>query len=502
MSHLSKKEHEILKACVQQAEDLLLAAEASLEKGVHHVAYHLAALALEELGKRELVKLHPVARIKEDPASWLKKGQSDHVKKLFWSVFGGMSDGQEMTPEFFEELQSFADDVHAKRLMATYVDHEAEEILLPRDKITKEEAKNIVSFGKARLDLAKSEKRRNTIPQDEIDTQKWFVRASENPEQRKFIFSKTSIDKLNETGHKEWIKWLKDEFKRFEIEQDQAFQKELERSKNLPKSGSIDKWKVKVRFYSASHAIRPKALQLWNDQIDWLKLYPAGSNNDEIVAEIIMQDDVPLEAVWHMSYGLLRTFLVALNTATMGFWWWYPTKRTDNFYESVHDLENKSKLEISPQEPMDMIWPVKLTLKEEQMKGVMAFLSKMPHGPKINEFEEFNRYLEALTFLGIRSPHWDSKEGVFVNFAKCLEVQLSQVYMGSFIDNFNSYLDEHFSDAEDRERATELIDHYINKTPLSKPINTKDLIVMKFLCDGAFNLFFLKGKRILPDGNT
>ncbi|MCK4945039.1 MAG: AbiV family abortive infection protein [Alphaproteobacteria bacterium] len=496
MSYLSDREHEILAACVKQAEDLLLSAEASLDKGVHHVAYHLAALALEELGKRELIKLHPVSRIKKEPSGWLKKGQSDHVKKLFWSVFGGTSEGKEMTPKFFEELKDFSDEVHAKRLMATYVDHEVDEVLLPRDKISLEEAQNIVSFCRARLDLAKSEKRRDKISQDEIDTQKWFIQASENPEQRKFVFSKTSIEKLNEIGHKNWILWLKAEFRRIEAEEDLAFKKEIERSKNLPQSGTYDKWKVKVRFYSASHTIRPKALQVWNDQIDWLKLHPAGKNNDEIVAEIIMQDDVPIEAVWHFSYGLLRTFLVALNAATMGFWWWYPTKRTDDFYESIHDLESKNKLEISPQEPMNLVWPVKLTLKEEQMRGVMSFLSKMPPGPKINEFEEFNRYLEALTFLGVRSPHWDSKEAVFTNFAKCLKVQLSQVYSGSFIDNFNSYLDENFAEAEDHDRATELIDHHLNRTPLSKSINTKDLMLMKFLCDAAFNVFFLKGKRI------
>lgn len=501
MSYLTNKEHELLKACITQAEDLLSSAEVCFEKGVHHVAYHLATLALEELGKRELIKLHPVSRIKSEPSGWLKKGQSDHIKKLFWSVFGGMSDGKEITPEFFEELQNFADDVHAKRVMATYVDHEAEEVLLPRDQISREEAENILSFCRAKLDLAKSEKRRDEISQDEINTQKWFIKASENPEQRKFIFSKTSIEKLNDIGSKNWISWLKAEFKRFEAEEELAFKKEIERSQNLPQEGSFNKWKVKVRFYSASHTVRPKALQVWNDQIDWLKLYPAGKNNDEIVAEIIMKDDIPIGAVWHFSYGLLRTFLVALNAATMGFWWWYPTKRTDNFYEAVHDLEKNKKLDISPQEPMNLIWPVKLTLKEEQMRGVMSFLSKMPPGPKINEFEEFNRYLEALTFLGVRSPHWDSREGVFVNFAKCLEVQLSQVYTGSFIENFKTYLKEHFADAEDKERAVELVESYIKKTPLEKPINTKDLIVLKFLCDGAFNLFFLKGKRILPDDN-
>ncbi len=497
MSYLTEKEHKAMQACLLQAEDLLNAAKASLEKDIPQIAYNLASLALEEIGKRELIKIQPVARTKEETSGWLEKGQSDHLIKLFWSIFGGNFTDQEITPEYVQNLQDFAGTTYEKRLKATYVDEKSDEIVLPRDTISTEEAEHIISFCEARLELAKSEKRRKKIPKKDMESQRWFLKACQNPEMKKFVFSKKSFKKLKElSDHKEWVSWLKDEFERMDVEQEALLQKELERAKNLPSKGGKDKWKVRARIYSSSHTIRPQALKEWNDQVEWLKLYPAGSNKDEIIAEIIMKDDIPLQAVWHMAYGLLRAFLVALNISTMGFWWWYPCKRTDNFYESFEDLENKQKLEIGPQQPMNLLWPEKVVLKSEQMRGVMSYFSKLPTPPKINEHEELNCYLAGVTFLGLRSPHWDSRDSAFTNFAKSLEGQLSKGYSGSFPENFQSFLDDHFKDAEDIDRAIELIDHHVNGTELTEPINTKDLIQMKLMCDSAFILFLLEGKRI------
>lgn len=44
-----------LQACLANAEKLIEAAEASLKPGSYHIAYHLGALALEEIGKSSMV---------------------------------------------------------------------------------------------------------------------------------------------------------------------------------------------------------------------------------------------------------------------------------------------------------------------------------------------------------------------------------------------------------------------------------------------------------------
>lgn len=59
-----------LNACVVHARHLLESAKAV--QAIHHnnIAYHLAALALEELGKRELYRIQESARAVGDPPIW------------------------------------------------------------------------------------------------------------------------------------------------------------------------------------------------------------------------------------------------------------------------------------------------------------------------------------------------------------------------------------------------------------------------------------------------
>src|SRR5687768_1122613 len=88
-------------ACHQNARDLLRAARLLHEQEkLYHVAFHLSVLALEEIGKGGLILSgYHVGQYKEAPA-WLDRHAHDHVKKLFWAIFGPGSDRELITTQY------------------------------------------------------------------------------------------------------------------------------------------------------------------------------------------------------------------------------------------------------------------------------------------------------------------------------------------------------------------------------------------------------------------
>jgi AbiV family abortive infection protein len=78
-----------MQACVEHAKALLKSARAVIASGHPNIAFHLAVLALEELGRRELIGVQSIIDTRSVPPGWAQKHTQDHVKKLFWCFFGG-----------------------------------------------------------------------------------------------------------------------------------------------------------------------------------------------------------------------------------------------------------------------------------------------------------------------------------------------------------------------------------------------------------------------------
>src|ERR1051325_874316 len=77
--HLTK----IREACLSSAEDLVGSAKALLENGALQASYHLAVLALEEMGKLGLMETKYLMGRLSSPREFAPDIE-DHVKKLFW----------------------------------------------------------------------------------------------------------------------------------------------------------------------------------------------------------------------------------------------------------------------------------------------------------------------------------------------------------------------------------------------------------------------------------
>src|SRR2546421_10264497 len=78
-----------VKACQEHARDLLRAARVLLSsERLPHLAYHLATLGLEELGKASLFVADSVVSRKHNSDNTELRHGDDHVRKLFWALWG------------------------------------------------------------------------------------------------------------------------------------------------------------------------------------------------------------------------------------------------------------------------------------------------------------------------------------------------------------------------------------------------------------------------------
>ena len=86
-SYIPEDVDALSRASLDHAHDLLRGAQKLLAEGLPHLAFHLATLALEETGKAELIVIGHLAGMRED-ATWPIKHANDHIKKLFWAIWG------------------------------------------------------------------------------------------------------------------------------------------------------------------------------------------------------------------------------------------------------------------------------------------------------------------------------------------------------------------------------------------------------------------------------
>jgi AbiV family abortive infection protein len=309
-----------MQACVDHARALLESARAVQNAGHPNIAYHLAVLTLEELGRRELIAVQMIGETRPVPSTWVQKHSENHVKKLFWCFFGAAFSTQKLTKEGIESMQTFAQQIHLTRLAGLYVDHVEDKLSIPAEAISPDNAQSLIDLAAARLDVAVSQKFRDDIPQDAIELQKWFLAATEDIEKWRMIFGRNSMTKLAELKDaRAWLEWLKELFDKAELEGRAAAEEELKRSREgLPRQGTKNKWKLRIRIFSQSHSIRPRALTQWNKTSEWIKLAAVSDKKDQLIVEFIFRDNVSVDGLWWFGWGLSRHFVTALNIGTMG----------------------------------------------------------------------------------------------------------------------------------------------------------------------------------------
>ncbi len=499
------KEHKIdekkvaaMCACIDHARALLASAQAVQAAGHPNIAYHLTTLALEEIGRRELIGVQSISSKSPVPPAWPEKHTQDHIKKLFWCFFGGSYFFESLTGKGVEEIDNLAKNIHFKRLAGLYVDHSDDNLGIPQDAITSDESATLIKFATARLEIAESEKLRDNVPAEEKKLQAWFLNATEYPDKRRKIFSSTSMSKLADLKDTTaWAKWLKSEFDKDEAEMQAAAEVELRRSRDLPTIGSKDKWKLRFRIISASHSIRQKAFTKWNKQNDWIKLSSAKKN--ELIVEIILRDNVPIEALWYFGWGLARHFVAALNIGTMGFWWWRMPEQISRYYERLEDLENGAGVGLDRNPSLKIDWGANRVLTEEDLDRVAVCFTALPGPNEREQHAAYNYYIGGLTFLSLNDIHWQCEDQAFGNFFESLKAMMLKTgdwkEGASFQESLLGFLGDLFPKLDERDHFAKICEHFETNNLKGVVVTLKEVAFIKIVCDTYF-LRKLSGARI------
>jgi AbiV family abortive infection protein len=480
-----------MQACIDHARALLQSAKAVQVAGHPNIAYHLAVLTLEEIGRRALMKVQSIAERRPVSPAWIQRTTQSHIKKLFWCFFSGPFFGEPINKERFESLENIAHRLHAKRIAGLYVDSDGDNLSVPADNVDADESASVIALADAHLNLAASEIVREDISSEEAELQAWFLSAVEDPEKQRAIMSKGSLDKLVDLEDaRPWALWLKDQFDRADAESRAALEAELQRSRALPSQSTKDKWKIRIRLYTQSHSIRPGVLTTWNRKMDWIKLIAVPEKKDQLIVEFILGDNIPVESLWLFGWGLARHFTIALNIGTMGFWWWRMPQHISRYYETLEDFESKRQIAVERVPSLKVDWGSNRVLSDEDLGRVSSCFVTLPRPEETEQYVPYNFYIDGITFLSLNDVHWQCETQSFGNFFHSVRSMMGAAgdwESGSaFTPALMRYLNAAFPDMDEKDHFARIFEAFENNDMESIAITLREASFMKLFCDSYY----------------
>jgi len=419
----------IRRQCLTNAESLLSVAEKELNTGIDHVCFHLALLALEEIGKSILVTIGFTLSVTEKEGVGISI--DDHIKKIFWALWGGVLTGEKFSKEKIEQSKGLATTLHERRLFYLYTD--PNNPIDPNEKIEKGEAERLIKLTRACLELERSKKLIDKFEDEDIKTLKWFFKATEDTDKRKFIFGTQSIKKLQELQNgKEWINWVRGVFLKNEEEMRKLAEQELKRQKPSSEEVFKSKYKMRIRIQSQSHSIRNNAFQKWNEGVNDIKLYKSDKKNlsefakSEFFADFTFPKAIPIYGLWDHGFFMAKTLVISLNIATKGLFWWNVQKDIENFFEYIVDLEadkkESVKIGMRKGKRLSINWG-NMTLNQREMGGVnMIFAYLLKEHKKLKDF--LAAYAFGMVIFSKIDIHLRLEANAFDEFFKALKSAL------------------------------------------------------------------------------
>jgi AbiV family abortive infection protein len=449
----------LLKACLVNAERLLESAKAVQSvSGGGHISYHLAVLALEEIGKSTLIfqeSLDPKPLPREpdgehrSPLDWLE----DHERKLFWAIWlpgsGGVLDWRTIP-----SCMDIAKEIHLKRLHSLYFDPKFPDA---QQAITSDEVSNLIGLAEVRLDMEKLKKYRELNDKDKEDL-KWFFVASADPQIKTWVYSKASLEKQAEFANEpnEWIRWLRGIVEESERAARELAKKEMARISPEGEEGYCDKWLFKIRLKSWSHSIRANQLTKWNEAVDKIKLFTTDDRH-ELIVQFIMPKSVTVQDIWPAGMQQCMIFVTALNIATVGFFWWYVPTFISRFHETIIDMETGSGVDLERTPQLKIGWPHQ-ALKEELLLQHLAIVFGFVARANDLQREAYSRYFRALAMMAKNDIFFQLEHHLVDEFISSFEMALQAYddWNGEPTD-FDATAADLFKDRTESENFLELI---------------------------------------------
>jgi AbiV family abortive infection protein len=236
-----------VKACIQSANDFLESARLLEEKRKYRIAYRLAVLALEEIGKSIMKIIDFGIPRKDNERSLLEKHSDDHIKKLFWALCTGFLTLNDFTIDEVRKYRELSSRIYNRSLEGFYVDIAATNVKELRPRISKGETKRIMSIAEARIKIQELRKLYRCKPKESRNIE-WFLTAAEDEENAKLLFGRKSREKLKEINDvREWISLDEEEIYKYYLRNGW-----LDAMRNGKRQKWINKEKVKIAKAYAS----------------------------------------------------------------------------------------------------------------------------------------------------------------------------------------------------------------------------------------------------------
>jgi AbiV family abortive infection protein len=477
---LSEETQSAVDEALSHAEDLLAGAREL--KAYPHLAYHLGILSLEEVGRSTLLVMRELAARRGDGRR-LERESEDHVRKLFWALWGPSFGREVISGPQIEEFQGLAREVHETRKRGIYFDPASAP---PREAISADEAENMLKLVEARLGMARNVKWAPPGKERAADIG-WFMDTTADSEARTQIMSGASMKKLAELGSvPEWVSWLRNEFETAEREAIELAERELAREAPAEDEELEPKWRVKLRLFSGSHSIRPQPLTWWNDISHWIKFHPVGSDHRQLIVEMTLPKRVSAPAIWDAGFSLSKHLLLALNIGSSGFFWWYLPEHISRFYEQLTDVESNERLIVERSPRLRIDWGNN-ALSQSVLTRVAMCIHALPRGDEPERHEPFDHYLTGLGFLSKTDIFMQFEANAFEHFYLALKHAM-RVYGDwdegtPFPERFEAFAVEFFTEDTDRETYVGAAEKIEAGAVTELRVDLSEVAAMKVLTD-------------------
>lgn len=494
-----EERHEQLKKvrgiCLASAEAFLSTAERELGKGVDPICFHIALLALEEIGMSILNTINYMSETARTDKEAL--ATDEHVRKLFWALWGGsMLRNTKWTKQSIEQNRFLATTLHERRLETLYTD--PKNPMAFGGRVKDGEAKTIVELTRARLEVEKASEL-TEFEQRDIEEITWFFASVEDPEKRKQIFGGVSLAKLAEFNNgKEWIKWLRDTYRKNEEEMRDYAQKEMRRSKPEGEEAMAPKYRMRIRIQTPSHSIKNNAFVEWNNGVNWIKLHKSKDKDvakltkGEMIIELTLQKGLHTSYVWEHGLFMTKLVVISFNIGTLGVFWWHVHKDIWTYYEDIVDLEadpnGSMKLHVAPPKRLHVGFDeAHWVLDQHAVSNVFHVLTLfLREFDKIGEF--INEYSMGLTTFSKTDIHLRMEANAFESFYKALKSAAKFFGDWDSKSDFLSVIKTQLAkvkDMKDLEKTFVLAKELEEDERHQKhhPITLTEVIAMKLYCD-------------------
>jgi len=383
--------------CLRNAEDNLRAAKELVNKQVNHICFHLCILSLEEVGKIFMAWMK-LTHVENWDRESMNVALDDHIKKIFFAIWGPSIGKEVITKEQLKENQYVARQLHELRLLFLYGD--LEDKIPSAQKVPDELLNNILAFAGSRYDLAavEGEVDEEAVKSDPL--QDWFSSYLNLKGKENYIFTETAQLKLIELGDvRLWMQWLKDEYENETAALNELAEKEI----NTPPPTNFEKWdekwEVNFSLTTPSHSIRKAEINAYNKHPRPFS-FAVGKDKHTLKVKVVLPSVFTVHILFPQAWYIAKSIAASLSIATRGIFYWHVPIDTDVFYDSIIDLETKKRLRLSVPEQIKVDWKSKaLVLREQEMHLANIVHEYFLHVHLKPDQREVDEYMTALSML-------------------------------------------------------------------------------------------------------